>query len=72
MTQLRTGLRWGLGVLVAVGLLGMAGGARGQGLNPGSVGLGTQPRTYGTAATIFLALTPWDCVGEMAPASGSG
>jgi len=30
MTQLRTGLRWGLGLLVAVGLLGMAGGARGQ------------------------------------------
>jgi hypothetical protein len=25
MTQLRTGLRWGLGLLVAVGLLEMAG-----------------------------------------------
>jgi hypothetical protein len=60
MTQLRTGLRWGLAMMMSVGLLGMSGGARGQDLNPGSFGLVTQPRTYGTAAKTFLALTPWD------------
>jgi hypothetical protein len=46
MTQLRTGLRWGLGLLVAVGLLGMAGGALAQ---DDTV---AQPRTYGTAVPV--------------------
>jgi S-layer homology domain len=60
MTQLRMGLRWSLGLLVAVGLLGMAGGARGQSLDSGSVGQAAEPRTYGAVAKTFLALTPWD------------
>jgi hypothetical protein len=33
MTQLRTGLRWGVGMLAAVGLLGTAEGAWGQTLS---------------------------------------
>jgi len=55
MTQLRTGLRWGLGLLAAGGLLGMAGGAQGQALSdlPTAapvVSLSPTPRTFGTAS----------------------
>jgi hypothetical protein len=46
MTQLRTGLRWGLGLLVAVGLVGMAGRAQAQ-----DETLRAEPRTFGTSAT---------------------
>ena len=45
MTRLRTGLRWGLGLLVAVGLLGMAGAARGQ-----SGASSPAPRTFGSTS----------------------
>jgi hypothetical protein len=47
MTQLRTGLRWSLGLLVAVGPLGMAGGIRAQ---DGAVP--PEPRTFGTTSVI--------------------
>jgi hypothetical protein len=53
MTQLRTGLRWGLGLLVAVGLLGMPGAAPAQGLSP-------RPRTFGTTSEIAHVLSAWD------------
>jgi S-layer family protein len=49
MTQLRNGLRWGLGMLVVVGLLGIAGAARGQ------AGASTPvPRTVGTSETAHV------------------
>ena len=68
MTQLRTGLRWGLGLLVAVGLLGMPGGIVAQPA-PGGVMApeatmppgeavpallppGAEPRTFGTSSLV--------------------
>jgi hypothetical protein len=56
MRSLDTGLRWGLGVLVAVGLLGMAEEARAQDLSPGSVAEPIEPRTFGTSATVSHTL----------------
>ena len=47
MQQLRTGLRWGVGVLVAVGLLGMPTGIL---ANDGAVP--PESRTFGTASPI--------------------
>jgi hypothetical protein len=60
MTQLRTELRWGLGMLVAVGLLGIAGGAYGQGPDPGDSTSGVEPRTFGTATEVVLTLSAWN------------
>jgi hypothetical protein len=58
MTQLRTGLRWGLGLLVVVGLLGMPDGTWGQTLSDvlsqgemQVVASSPTPRTFGTAGS---------------------
>jgi hypothetical protein len=56
MTQLRMGLRWGLGVLVAVGLLGMAGGAPGQSLSLGHEAHTVVPKTFGTSSATIHTL----------------
>ena len=58
MTQLRTGLRWGLGLLVAVGLLGIAGGAHAQ-----AEPVLTGPRTFGTSATTSHTLHAYGFTG---------
>jgi hypothetical protein len=50
--QLDTGLRRTLALLVAVGLLGMSGGAWGQSPDTGRVADAIGPRTFGTSATI--------------------
>ena len=51
MTQLRTGLRWGLGLLVAVGLLGTVGRAQAQ-----DEPVLAEPRTFGTSAVVSHTL----------------
>ena len=74
MTQLRTGLRWGLGLLVAAGLLGMAGGATGQDLSDllskGAVQVvapSPTPRTFGTTGLTAHVMG----ASEFEPASGA-
>ena len=76
MTQLRTGLRWGFGMLVAVGLLGMPAGTPGQELSTQigarAVGepVGPMPeippgrRTFGTANEIVRTYDAWSFVGN--------
>ena len=56
MTQLRMRLRWGVGLLMVVGLLGMAGGARGQVLSSGSEAHTIEPQTFGPSATTSHTL----------------
>jgi S-layer homology domain len=72
MTQLRTGLRWSLGLLVAVGLLGTAGDARAQEVRPvdGAGGEPSppapEPRTFGTSATTSHTLPAFAFTGATA------
>jgi hypothetical protein len=77
MTQLRTGLRWGLGLLVAVGLLGVADGAQGQepttqiGTRAAGEPAGPIPeippgrRTFGIADEIVKTYDAWTFTGNI-------
>jgi hypothetical protein len=57
MTQLRTVLQWGLGVLVAVGLLAMADGALGNALSSQAEEVAdSTPRVAGASSEFVLAL----------------
>jgi hypothetical protein len=66
MTQLTLGLRWGLGLLVAAGLLGMPSGAQsqdGRDQPASAVDDSPAPRVAGTAVEFVLALNPFAAEG---------
>src|SRR5262249_29612740 len=66
MTRLRTGLRWGLGLVVAVALLGIPGGARGQDALGGTGSVPTvavepiDTRMFGTSSSVSHTVHAWE------------
>ena len=64
MTELRAGLRWGVGLLVAVALLGMPDGARGQ-----TLASSPTPRTFGTVSVVSHTV-PAESFGPYDPVFG--